>query len=227
MSYQGADEHSTKGEGFVMHGSHYQNGGADRETALERKERLRSPEVIQRLVIESALLKRMYAKHNELKSEVQEALSPGDSIKAKNAQAVEIGGVSMSSPNNKAVCTDESVLLAQAADKGLELVDRLPANDTPEAVAIIDYLMDHAPHLLPAPTVAPSDVDDLATEVLEQWQATGRKPVGWEIRPASEPRMTVTAGRSKVAKAAIDHLLGEVQEILPPMEAIEQKKEAE
>lgn len=225
MSYQGADEHSTKGEGFVMRESHYQTGDAGRETALERKDRLRSPEVIQRLVIESALLRRMNAIHKDLKSEVQSALSPGDSIKAKNMQALEIGSVSLSSPNNKAVCTDGAVLLAQAADKGLELVDRLPANDTPEAVAIIDYLLENAPHLLPAPTVSPSDMNDLATEVLEQWQATGKKPAGWEIKPASEPRMTVTAGRSKVAKAAIDHLLGEVQEILPPMEAIEQKKE--
>ena len=226
MSHQVADEYSTKGEGFIMHGSFYQTGDAGRETQLERKERLRSPEVIQRLVIEAALLKKMNAMHKDLKAEVQSALSPGESIKAKNAQALEIGSVSLSSPNNKAVCTDEAVLLAQAQDKGLELVDRLPANDTPEAVAIIDYLMEHAPHLLPDPTVSPSDVDALATEVLEGWQATGKKPAGWEIKPASEPRMTVTAGRSRVAKAAIDHLLGEVQEILPSMDAIEQKKAA-
>lgn len=196
------------------------------ESRIQKKERLLSPHSVQRLVVEAALLKKLYAAHNDFKAEIAGALNPGESIKAKNGQALEIGSVSMSSPNNKAICTDESVMLAEAASRGMELIDRLPDNDTPEAVAIIDYLMEHAPHLLPAPSISKDDMNEIATDVLEQWQATGKKPTGWDIRPASEPRLTVTPGRSKVAKTAIDHIVGEVHSLLPENPQLENKKEA-
>ncbi|WP_044027531.1 hypothetical protein [Corynebacterium glutamicum] len=202
------------------------NTPSDDETLPERKERLRSPHTIQRLVIEAAMLKRLYALHNDFKAEVAEALNPGDSIKAKNAQALDIGTVTMSSPNNKAVPTDESILVAEAQERGMELVDRLPNNDTPEAVAIIDYLLEHAAHLLPAPTVSKDDLETIAKDVLEAWQETGRKPLGWEIKQASTPSISVRPGTSKVAKAAIDHIVGEVHQLLPETPQLEKKKEA-
>lgn len=167
-----------------------------------------------RLMLEAHVLDVMYARHKALKDEVAAEFQPGDKSEIKNPQGLKLGSVSMSSPNKKAVCTDEAVLLAQAQDAGMELVDHLPHPDSAEYQQAIDVLLEHAPELLPDPTISREDTAELSKQVLEEWQITGRIPEGWEIKDSSEPRFTVRKGTSKQTKAAVAHLAGKIDGLL-------------
>ena len=170
---------------------------------------------LQRLIIENAVLKQMYAAHAEFKQQVARSFTPGDKRAVKNAQGLEMGSVSMSAPNKRAVCKDQQIILAEAQERGMEIIDALPATDTEAGQEAIAVLAEHAPHLL-ASDVSKEDREEIAGTVLEHWQITGTIPTGWTIEDASAPRFSITPGRSKAAQAAIEHLVGEIDTILTP-----------
>lgn len=175
---------------------------------------VKTDQAILRVMIESHLLDTLYARHKALKDALAEEFATGEKHDVKNDQGLKLGTLSKSAPNKRAVCTDESILLAEASVRGMEMVDSLPRPGTPEAVKIINFLHDHAPELLPDPTISKADGDAIAKEVLEQWQITGEVPAGWEIEDASAPRFTLRKGTSAPAKAAMAHLVGEVEGLL-------------
>lgn len=168
---------------------------------------------LQRLIIEAAVLKRLYAAHAEFKEQVAANFTPGDKRAVKNPQGLALGSVSMSAPNKKATCEDRNILLAMADEQGREIIDGLPTPDSDKGQALIAYLAEHAPEFLDS-TVTPDDYKAMSEEVLEQWQITGTLPAGWGISDASAPRFSVTPGRSKPAQAAITHLVREVETVL-------------
>ena len=173
------------------------------------------PDALQRLIIEAAVLKRLYAAHADFKAEVAKDFTPGDRRAVKNQQGLALGSVSMSAPNKKAVCDDQQIILAEAQERGMEIIDALPATDTEAGQEAIAVLLEHAPHLL-ASDVSKEDREEIADTVLEHWQITGTIPTGWTIEDASTPRFSITPGRSKAAQAAIEHLVGEIDTILTP-----------
>lgn len=174
-----------------------------------------TPDTLQRLIIEAAVLKHMYAAHAEFKAEVAKDFTPGDKRAVKNAQGLNFGSVSMTAPNKKAVCKDQNILLAMADEQGMEIIDALPATDTEAGQEAIAVLLEHAPHLLTS-DVSKEDRKEIADTILEHWQVTGDIPTGWTIEEASTERLNVTPGRSKAAQAAIEHLVGEIDTILTP-----------
>lgn len=174
---------------------------------------LRGPEIMQRLLVEAAVLKRLHAAHKDLKDAVARQFTAGEKVTVKNAQGLALGSASMAAPNKKAVCDDQSILLAHADEKGMELVDTLPHPDTDKGQALIEFLLENAPDFLET-SISTEDHKELAAGVLEQWQITGELPAGWEIRDASSPTFRLTPGRSKPAVAAVDHLVGQVDDLL-------------
>ncbi|OFP17185.1 hypothetical protein HMPREF2998_03060 [Corynebacterium sp. HMSC065A05] len=167
----------------------------------------------ERVLLQAAVLKQLYARHAELKDMIQAQLTPGDKRAVKNAQGLTLGSVSMSAPNKKAVCNDPAVLLGMAQDKGLEIIDALPQPADPRYQEIVDFLYETRPDLLDS-GVSRDDEKELAEQVLSQWQITGQLPAGWEVVEASKPRFSVTPGRSKGAKAAIAYLTDQAGTIL-------------
>ena len=170
---------------------------------------------------EACVLDQLYSLHKDRKDALARLFRPGEKHDVTNAQGLRMGSMSLSQPNKKAVCTDESILVGTAEAKGMELIDHLPAEGTPEYVEAIEVLREHAEHLLPPPTISRDDAAELASEALEQWQITGRAPLGWEITDASKPRFTVSKPRDAAGRAAMRHLIGQVHNILE----IEQPKE--
>lgn len=183
-------------------------------TPEDKAEVLRSRGSLTRLVVEAAVMKQMQDAHKAFKSDVAKTLSPGESMKVKNDQGLDIGSVSMSAPNMKAVCGDKSILLADADQRGMELIDALPSPGSDKYQRAVDYLFENAPELLET-HISSDDENQLAQEVLENWQITGELPTGWKIVQASAPSIRVTPGRTAPAKAAINHLVGKMNEILP------------
>ena len=159
----------------------------------------------QRVVLQSAVLGKLYEMHKEEKRELEKQLAPGDKRTVTNNQGVKLGTASMSQPSKKAVCTDHSVLLAMADDHGLEIIDSLPAPTDPRYQEIIDLLFEVRPDLLDS-SISRDDEKHLADHVLKEWQIKGDLAPGWEIKDSSAPRMTIRKGTDKVAKAAIEHM---------------------
>lgn len=169
------------------------------------------------VLVESAVLDRLYAKHKERKEALAAAFNPGEKFDVTNDQGLKLGTISMSQPNKKAVPVDISVIAVQALERGYELTDRLPEPGSPNYDKAIQVLSEHAPELLPPPVVPTSAINAIAQEMLEQWQITGQPPIGWEIRDASRPtfRVAKTRGREgKIAQKAIDHLVNQIDGIL-------------
>lgn len=157
----------------------------------------------EKLVLQAAVLKVLNAKHKAFKAEVTKAFEAGDKKAVKNAQGVELGSVSMTAPNMRAVCTDDAILMAMADEHGMEIIDGLPAD--PEALQkCVNLIFEHAPDLL-SQSISTDDRKEIEQEVLEQWQVTGKLPVGWEIKQASEPSLRVTPARNALAKRAIEY----------------------
>lgn len=160
----------------------------------------------QRVVLQSAVLGKLYEMHKEEKRELEKRLAPGDKRTVTNNQGVKLGTASMSQPNKKAVCTDHSVLLAMADDHGLEIIDALPAPDDPRYQEIINLLFEIRPDLLDS-SISREDEKHLADHVLKEWQIKGDLAPGWEIKDSSAPRMTIRKGTDEVAKSAIEHMI--------------------
>lgn len=168
----------------------------------------------EKLLLQSVVLRRLNGIHKEFKDSIVKELQPGDSRKVKNAQGLELGTVSMSSPNVKAVCTDNAILLAMANEQGSEIVDGLPAPRDERHQQIIDLLFEIGRTDLLESSVVKEDADAIAAKVLEEWQISGQLPTGWEIKEASSPRVTINSKRSNAARAAIDHLVKEAGAVL-------------
>lgn len=166
-----------------------------------------------RLTLEAAALKHLIARHEDLKTTIGKTFNPGDKRTIKNAQGVTLATVSKTEPNKKAVCNDTNILLAMANDRGLEIVDSLPAPDSDKGRQILELLEEHAPHLLDS-AVTEADQKILAAEVLKKWQITGELPTGWEIKQASNPRFGVSLGRTSTAQAATAHMLTQIDDVL-------------
>lgn len=178
-----------------------------------RPAELNTTDAWQRVLLQSVVLKRLNAIHREYKNAVVADLEPGDKRAIKNEQGVTYGSISVTAPGKKAVCADPAVLLAQADERGEEIIDALPAPGTEKAQAAIDFLFEHAPHLLDS-GVAPEVEKQISGDVLEAWQIDGEVPAGWEIRDASKPTTRITAGRSTAAKEIIDRMLTSAADVL-------------
>lgn len=168
----------------------------------------------EKLLLQSVVLRRLNGIHKEFKDSIVKELQPGDSRKVKNAQGLELGTVSMSSSNVKAVCTDNAILLAMANEQGGEIVDGLPAPSDERHQQIIDLLFEIGRTDLLESSVVKEDADAISAKVLEEWQISGQLPTGWEIKEASSPRVTINSKRSNAARAAIDHLVKEAGAVL-------------
>lgn len=163
-------------------------------------------DLAQRVILQAAILGKLYEVHKAEKKQLEKELHPGDKRTVTNEQGVKLGTASMSQPNKKAVCTDHSVLLAMADDHGLEIIDALPAPDDPRHQEIIDLLFEIRPDLLDS-SISRDDEKHLANHVLKEWQIKGDPAPGWEIKDSSAPRMTIRKGTDEVAKAAIEHMI--------------------
>lgn len=163
-------------------------------------------DLAQRVVLQSAVLGKLYEMHKEEKRELEKQLAPGDKRTVTNDQGVKLGTASMSQPNKKAVCTDPAVLLGMAEDYGLEITDSLPDKEDPRSQKIIDLLFEDHKELFDS-DISKEDKKFLSGKILEEWQITGRLPVGWEIRDASTSRMSINKATDNVAKAAIEHMI--------------------
>lgn len=163
-------------------------------------------DLAQRVILQAAILGKLYEVHKAEKKQLEKELQPGDKRTVTNEQGVKLGTASMSQPNKKAVCTDPAVLLAMAEDYGLEITDSLPDKEDPRSQKIIDLLFDDHKELFDS-DISKEDKKFLSNKILEEWQITGRLPAGWEIRDASAPRMSINKATGNIAKAAIDHMI--------------------
>ena len=163
-------------------------------------------DLAQRVILQAAILGKLYEVHKAEKKQLEKELQPGDKRTVTNEQGVKLGTASMSQPNKKAVCSDRATLLAMADEDGAEIIDALPPEGDPRHQEIIDLLFEIRPDLLDS-GVSKADEKHLADKVLEKWQITGELPAGWEITDASTARMTIRKGSDKVAKASIEHMI--------------------
>lgn len=156
---------------------------------------------INALLEQAEVLKILNGLHDQAKKNVAKFFAAGDKKAVKNAQGVELGSVSMTSPNKRAVCTDDAILMAMADDRGMEIIDGLPTD--PEALQqCINIIYEHAPELL-VQSISKEDRQELEGDVLRRWQVTGEVPTGWVIKDASTPRFTVAPARTALAKEAL------------------------
>lgn len=189
----------------------------------------RHPDNLRRLLMQDYALGVLYGIHKDEKARTAAAFNPGEKAEITNKQGVKVGSVSMSQPKKRAVPDDDSVLLGYAVEHGHEVEDRLPAPGTPEYNRVIDliYTAGLQDELL-TPGVSKETADDIRAEVLEAWEFStdGEVPTGWTIRDASEPRFTLTKGRSAAAKKALEAFTAPVRDALdmPEFRQIEEGK---
>lgn len=199
----------------------------DHSTTPGNEVNLRGQDTLRQLLMQDYALGQLYAIHKELKADVAAKFESGEKTEIVNDQGVKLGSVSMSQPNKKAVPDDDSVLLGYATAHGYELEDTLPAPGTKEYNAIIDlvYSAGREDELLGV-GVSKDSADAAAKRVLEDWQITGELEPGWTIKDASQPKFTLTKGRTAQAKAALEHFTAPVRDALniPTFKAIEEGK---
>ncbi|APT92914.1 hypothetical protein CPHO_08480 [Corynebacterium phocae] len=171
-------------------------------------------DLAEKVLLQAAVLKKLYAIHQDHKDAFTRQLEPGDKRTIKNAQGLALGSISKSVPNKKAVCEDPAVLMAMAMEQGVEILDGLPTEGDDRYIEIVDFLIKHQREDLLVPEISPADHKEIADGVLEKWQITGELPAGWKIKEASAPRVTVSPGRTKPVKAAIDHLVKKAGTVL-------------
>lgn len=176
---------------------------------------LRDQDTLRQLLMQDYALGQLYGIHKDLKADIASQFTSGEKVEITNEQGVKLGSVSMSQPSKKAVPDDDSVLLGYATSHGYEVEDVLPAYGTPEYNKVIDliYAAGREGELLGV-SVSPSDEKEIAAKVLEGWQFTGELEPGWKIQDASQPRFTLSKGRTAQAKAALEHFTAPVREAL-------------
>ena len=76
-------------------------------------------------------------------------------------------------------------------------------------------------------SVTPADRKEIEDKVLEDWQFTGELEPGWTITDASQPRFTLSKGRTAQAKKALEHFTAPVRDALaiPEFKQIEKGNE--
>ena len=173
-------------------------------------------QMLLRVLKQRYMLNLMWAIHNDDTARIAAGYEAGDKTEVKNEQGVKLGSVSMSNPSKKAVADDDSVLLGYAVEHGHEVEDFLPEPGTPEYNAVIDlvYASGREQELL-RPSVTSEVRKEIQAEVLEAWEITGETPTGWSIKDASNPRFTVTLGRTAKSKLAMEHAMKPIIDALP------------
>lgn len=194
-------------------------------SSREVRGKYRSQDTLRQLLMQDYALGQLYGIHKDLKADISAQFSAGEKVEITNDQGVKLGSVSMSQPNKKAVPDDESVLLGYATAHGYEVEDTLPAYGTPEYNKVIDliYAAGREDELLGA-SVTPADRKEIEDKVLEDWQFTGELEPGWAITDASQPRFTLSKGRTAQAKKALEHFTAPVRDALaiPEFKQIEE-----
>lgn len=155
-----------------------------------------------RLIVERLILDQLTTLNKDFRAQVEKTLEPGDSRKIRTTKGVEVGTIGRSSVTYKAVPEDMAVVLADAADRGIELIDTLPPEDDPRYQTIIAILFEHAPELLDT-SIPPESREELADEVLEEWEITDHVREGWKIVKTA-PRFSVRPKRSQRALLALE-----------------------
>lgn len=182
------------------------------ESRLERKDRLLSREHLEKVSMEVAVSKALYAVAKDHQNEVDALLENGQSIKVLNSRGVHIATVGKSNPQPKFVVADMAVVLPGAVDAGCEVVDLLPDDESSEAyAAAVEVLAEHAPHLL-RPVLPEHEEERLRDDVRTRWEVTGELPAGWEIQEARSGSTSVRV--SKVGKEMVAHLLEGTKSVL-------------
>lgn len=169
-----------------------------------------------RLIKQKYVLDMLYGIHKDEVNALANQYEAGDKADIKNENGVKIGTVSMSNPNKKAVEDDASILLGYATDHGYEIEDMLPENGTEAANEIIGLIYAAGREDLLTPAVTPEDTEAIRAKVLEDWAFSGGKdlPLGWTIKDASTPKLSVRKGASAQAKAAFEREMQPVREAL-------------
>lgn len=184
-------------------------------SSREVRNQYRTQDTLRQLLMQDYALGQLYEIHKDLKADIAREFTAGEKIEITNEQGVKLGSVSMSQPNKKAVPDDDSVLLGYATTHGYEVEDTLPAYGTPEYNKVIDliYAAGREDELLVA-SVSPADEKEIAGKVLSDWQFTGDIEPGWSITDASQPRFTLSKGRTAQAKKALEYFTAPVREAL-------------
>lgn len=184
-------------------------------TSREVRSKYRTQDTLRQLLMQDYALGQLYEIHKDFKADVAAEFDAGEKVEITNEQGVKLGSVSMSQPNKKAVPDDNSVLLGYAVTHGYEVEDTLPAYGTPEYNKVIDliYAAGREEELLGA-SVSPADEKEISGKVLDDWQFTGNIEPGWSITDASQPRFTLSKGRTAQAKKALEHFTAPVREAL-------------
>ena len=155
-----------------------------------------------RLIVERLILDQLTTLNKDFRAQVENTLEPGDSRKIRTTKGVEVGTIGRSSITYKAVPEDMAVVLADAADRGIELIDTLPTEDDPRYQTIIAILLEQAPELLDT-SIPPESRGELADEVLEEWEITDHVREGWKIVETA-PRFSVKPKRNARALMALE-----------------------
>ena len=173
-------------------------------------------EQLLRVLKQKYMLNLLYAINKDDVAAIAAGYEPGDKTDVKNEQGLKLGSVSMSNPSKKAVPDDDSVLLGYAVEHGHEVEDFLPEPGTPEYNAVIElvYSAGREEELL-RPGVEKTVREEITAEVLENWEFTGNVPTGWSIKDASNPRFTVSLGRTAKSKLAMEHAMKPILDALP------------
>lgn len=184
---------------------------------------LRSPGYLRNVLIRKYVLDELISYSKDMEAALNGALSSGEKIEVTNAQGVKLGSVSMSKPAPKAVPDSHEVAMGMAQDMGFEIIDTLPDPESDKGRELIDYLFENAPQFLDM-SISRDDAKTMQEKVLEDWQITGKTPLGWQIQhPAG--KLTVTKLRQgtkngDIARKAVEHILSEMKAPLLELEAL-------
>ncbi|MGP9720927.1 MULTISPECIES: hypothetical protein [unclassified Corynebacterium] len=96
-----------------------------------------------RVVLQSAVLKELKARHDEDRARLQEDMSRGEKLTAR-ADDASLGTVSYSDPKPKATVTDRAALLGHVAETQPDAIG-LRITNMPAALAVLE---EHAPEVL-------------------------------------------------------------------------------
>ena len=161
------------------------------ESRLERKERIRSRENLEKYLLQQTVIKHLSDLSKDFKAEIHAVLENGETIRVTNERGVEIGSVYRTNPKPTFVIEDISLVLPQADES--EIMDRLPEVDTEEYFQVLDLVAEHAPDLLATPVLTEQEEARLRDDVKKEWELTGNVAPGWRLE---EGRAGYTAART-------------------------------
>lgn len=184
--------------------------GAEVE-ALTRKEKLLSPQNLERTLLQQAVVKELKKIADDAKADIHSVLADGEKQVVKNERGAELGSIYRTSPKPTARITDLAAVAAQADEAGEELEYKLPPPGTAEYQQVVDLVLVHNEDLLIL-DLTPEAVKNLSEKVLAEWKITGKVPVGWEI---AEGKSGYTATRlNDTGKQVVARLMDGTQNLL-------------